>query len=424
MKKINIQKIILVLIPVLFIFSGVSKADTYLMTGLSGTNLPFTTNGVHTANVSVILTTNLDKPSYNIGDVVNYSISVSGAGYSNSDIGTSGTLNPYLIPVLNPSDQYRNGTIFNTIWSSSTCASTSFLTTCLNSSAPIPATISQYQLGPWVNHGPPYSPSEYTTVQKSIFDLLPTSGLTGVNFNPIVGFSSQDPQFGSCYGFNSTGPISPSTPGAICYVSVSQTFTINKPDVCNTTTTTSSNTPAPQTVQTNFCVTSLYFSTSGSNTQYKAGDTYNGNTIQSYSCNPDNTYGGSSVATITFAGSSGTSGSSSSSSSTSAPVTTTDTYTATANDSTYSTLVCHNRTDLSGSRFSGGTFNYNVGDNYKGGTIDSISCSPSNFSHTQEIAGQRVAGTGSITYTVAGTTTTTTTTTSGSCNTSPKIFVK
>ena len=302
------KKIILFLIPVLFIFFGISKADTFIMTSNGiPTNLPFSSNGVHFANVNMILTTNLDKPSYNIGDIVNYSVSVSDANYSNSDIGTSDILNPYIIPVLNPSDQYRSGTTFGTIWSTSTCASTSFLTTCLNSSTPIPATMNEYQLGPWVNHGPPYSPSEYITVQKSIFDLLPSSGLAEVLVNPIIGFNNQDPQFGTCFSFNSTGNITPSTPAAMCYVSISQTFTINKPMTCN-------NTSAQQTTQTDFCVTGIYFSVNNGSgdIHYKVGDTYNGNTIQSYSCNPNNTYGGSSMATVYFSSTSNTSSTSNS----------------------------------------------------------------------------------------------------------------
>jgi hypothetical protein len=63
MKKINMQKIILVLIPVLFIFSGVSKADTFTYIDLgtytmggAGFNA---CNGCH-----ITLTMQTDKPSY------------------------------------------------------------------------------------------------------------------------------------------------------------------------------------------------------------------------------------------------------------------------------------------------------------------------------------------------------------------------
>lgn len=70
MKKINIQKIILVLIPVLFIFSGVSKADTYALgwtdhqaDGAGGNSYYERTKGVY-----YYMTLQNDKTSYSPGD--------------------------------------------------------------------------------------------------------------------------------------------------------------------------------------------------------------------------------------------------------------------------------------------------------------------------------------------------------------------
>lgn len=74
MKKTNIQKIILVLIPVLFIFSGIqnSKADTYCIRDER-------TNGVGGGYAWIdykqwCSTITTDKPTYNVGESISYLI--------------------------------------------------------------------------------------------------------------------------------------------------------------------------------------------------------------------------------------------------------------------------------------------------------------------------------------------------------------
>lgn len=78
MKIINMKKIILVLIPVLFIFSGIqnSKADTFLLyQGQGSINTSFG-YGNNTSSYEAVGTFQLDKPSYKAGDTVYPSLSL------------------------------------------------------------------------------------------------------------------------------------------------------------------------------------------------------------------------------------------------------------------------------------------------------------------------------------------------------------
>lgn len=78
-----------------------------------------------------------------------------------------------------------------------------------------------------------------------------------------------------------------------------QEFTISKTHVISVSPTTSPST-CSTTADASFCVSTISFYVRGDNTQYKVGASYNGSTIKSYRCNPDNVYGGSSVVTVYY----------------------------------------------------------------------------------------------------------------------------
>ena len=232
-------KNVILILPVLFLafnFTNV-KADTIVydssikQDGLHHYDCEINTNtnsGITCASVITTFTYGLDKSSYVIGDTVHASINVINSSYTNSNLNTSGVLHPYLIPKMNNSDQYRIGTGFYPNQStSSTCSSLTFLQAGVNctTSFVIPANSTSQQLYPYVNHGPPYSSSEYYTV------TTPTAyGNYGVYIQPIIGFGSQDPQFGTCYSFNSSGSVyTPGISEALCYVSISMTYNIPNP---------------------------------------------------------------------------------------------------------------------------------------------------------------------------------------------------
>ena len=252
-------KNVILILPVLFLafnFTNV-KADTILYDsslkpdGLHHyncdmlTTLPYANSGVHCADTAVTFTYSLDKSSYNIGDTVNASINVTSASYSNPDHSSDNTsipLSPYLIPYINPSDIYRSGEFLSTdlyevgvqgsngyYWfdpKKFTCSSLSFMQAGVNctTSFVIPANTVKHQVAPWINHGPPFSSSDYITITS------PTSyGVHPIYMYPVIGYGSQDPQFGSCYSFNSSGPIVPGAPNATCYTAITINYNIPNP---------------------------------------------------------------------------------------------------------------------------------------------------------------------------------------------------